>query len=114
MGNLVAADNNTNLVRFLVSLPATTCARLPYGMDLQYLASWTRLTSARDKQALTNTYERVIQTPDSGEPSVEVPLGLYMVRGDNVCTVGLVDEKLDSDINWSEVKGSAIGGTKHI
>ncbi|ROT39725.1 Sm-like ribonucleo protein [Sodiomyces alkalinus F11] len=77
VGNLVAADNSTNL-------------------------------------ALTNTYERVIQTPDSGEPSVEVPLGLYMVRGDNVCTVGLVDEKLDSDINWSEVKGSAIGGIKHI
>lgn len=67
-----------------------------------------------DEQALSNTHERVIQTPDSGEPSVEVPLGLYLVRGDNVCTVGLVDEKLDGEINWSEVKGAAIGGIKHI
>lgn len=56
----------------------------------------------------------MIQTPESGEPSVEVPLGLYLVRGDNVCTIGLVDEQLDESINWTEVKGSAIGGTKHV
>ncbi|GKT55316.1 LSM domain-containing protein [Colletotrichum tofieldiae] len=52
--------------------------------------------------------------PESGEPSVQVPLGLYLVRGDNVCTIGLVDEALDDSINWTEVKGSAIGGTKHV
>lgn len=43
-----------------------------------------------------------------------VPLGLYLVRGDNVCTVGLVDEQLDESIDWTAVRGSAIGGTKHI
>ncbi|KAG7145480.1 U6 snRNA-associated Sm-like protein LSm8 like [Verticillium longisporum] len=64
--------------------------------------------------ALSDAHERVIQTPDSDEPSVEVPLGLYMVRGDNVCTIGLVDEQLDSSINWTEAKGSAIGGIKHV
>ncbi|KAH6689144.1 hypothetical protein F5X68DRAFT_77720 [Plectosphaerella plurivora] len=64
--------------------------------------------------ALSNAHERVIQTPDSEDPSVEVPLGLYLVRGDNVCTIGLVDEKLDSDIDWSQVKGNAIGGIKHV
>ncbi|PNH54697.1 hypothetical protein VD0002_g9965 [Verticillium dahliae] len=37
-----------------------------------------------------------------------------MVRGDNVCTIGLVDEQLDGSINWTEVKGSAIGGIKHV
>ena len=60
------------------------------------------------------TVERVIRTPDDNEPSVEVPLGLYLVRGDNVCTVGLVDEALDNSINWSKVKGAAIGGIKHL
>ncbi|PNH36998.1 hypothetical protein VD0004_g9773, partial [Verticillium dahliae] len=64
--------------------------------------------------ALSDAHERVIQTPDADEPSVEVPLGLYMVRGDNVCTIGLVDEQLDGSINWTEVKGSAIGGIKHV
>ncbi|KAK1729241.1 hypothetical protein CaCOL14_002529 [Colletotrichum acutatum] len=63
---------------------------------------------------LSSAQERVIQTPESSEPSVEVPLGLYLVRGDNVCTIGLVDEALDESIDWTQVKGSAIGGTKHV
>ncbi|XXG98619.1 hypothetical protein Hte_004944 [Hypoxylon texense] len=63
---------------------------------------------------LGQTVERVIRTPDDTEPSTEVPLGLYLVRGDNVCLVGLVDEPLDESINWQEVKGSAIGGIKHV
>ncbi|KAK4132601.1 Sm-like ribonucleoprotein [Trichocladium antarcticum] len=62
---------------------------------------------------LRNTVERVIRNPDEGEPSAEVPLGLYIVRGENVCLVGLVDEPLDASINWTEVKGEAIGTTKH-
>jgi U6 snRNA-associated Sm-like protein LSm8 len=56
----------------------------------------------------------VINTPDNPEPSVEVPIGLYIVRGDNVCTVGLVDEQMDASIDWTKVKGEAIGGIKHI
>ncbi|KAI1094252.1 Sm-like ribonucleoprotein [Rostrohypoxylon terebratum] len=63
---------------------------------------------------LGQTVERVIRTSDDTEPSTEVPLGLYLVRGDNVCVVGLVDEALDESINWEAVKGSAIGGIKHI
>ncbi|KAI0485173.1 like-Sm domain-containing protein [Xylariaceae sp. FL0804] len=63
---------------------------------------------------LSQAMERVIRTPDDHEPSTEVPLGLYLVRGDNVCVVGLVDEALDESIDWEQVKGSAIGGTKHI
>jgi U6 snRNA-associated Sm-like protein LSm8 len=63
---------------------------------------------------LSSATERIIREPDDQEPSAEIPLGLYLVRGDNVCTIGLVDEKLDESINWSEVKGSVIGGTKHV
>ncbi|KAG6011432.1 hypothetical protein E4U54_008096 [Claviceps lovelessii] len=65
-------------------------------------------------QVLKETEERVIHEPDDHEPSEIHPLGLYLVRGDNVCSVGLVDEKLDESINWAEVKGSEIGGIKHI
>lgn len=64
-------------------------------------------------QVLNNAIERIIRTPDDPEPSAQVPLGLYLVRGDNVCSIGLVDEALDDSINWTEVKGSAIGGIKH-
>ncbi|CAH0016146.1 unnamed protein product [Clonostachys rhizophaga] len=62
---------------------------------------------------LSNATERIIREPDDDEPSTEIPLGLYLVRGDNVCSVGLVDEKLDDSINWTQVKGSVIGGIKH-
>ncbi|KAH7023070.1 hypothetical protein BGZ61DRAFT_525453 [Ilyonectria robusta] len=63
---------------------------------------------------LNSATERIIRTTDDPEPSAQVPLGLYLVRGDNVCSIGLVDEALDDSINWSEVKGSAIGGIKHV
>ncbi|CAK7267175.1 U4/U6-U5 snRNP complex subunit LSM8 [Sporothrix epigloea] len=63
---------------------------------------------------LVGTVERVINTPDDDEPSAEVPLGLYLVRGDNVCSIGLVDEQLDASIDWTKVRGQVIGTTKHI
>lgn len=62
---------------------------------------------------LSQTIERIIRTPDDAEPSSEVAHGLYLIRGDNVAVVGLVDEQLDEDINWTDVKGSIIGGVKH-
>lgn len=64
-------------------------------------------------QVLQNAIERVIREVDDQEPSVEVPLGLYIVRGDNVCIVGVVDEELDNSIDWTAVKGAPIGGIKH-
>ncbi|KAL6867877.1 hypothetical protein J3F83DRAFT_738368 [Trichoderma novae-zelandiae] len=63
---------------------------------------------------LKGAVERIIRTPDDPEPSAEVPLGLYLVRGDNVCSVGLVDPALDKSIDWTLVKGTVIGGIKHI
>ncbi|KAL1878739.1 hypothetical protein Daus18300_002015 [Diaporthe australafricana] len=62
---------------------------------------------------LQNAVERVIRPVEDPEPSVEVPLGLYIVRGDNVCLVGVVDEDLDNSIDWTAVKGAPIGGIKH-
>lgn len=62
---------------------------------------------------LTQAEERIIREPDDPQLSQQVSLGLYLIRGDNVCTVGLVDSTLDHNIDWSKVKGAAIGGTKH-
>ncbi|KAJ0121521.1 lsm domain-containing protein [Diaporthe amygdali] len=62
---------------------------------------------------LQNAIERVIRPVEDPEPSVEVPLGLYIVRGDNVCLVGVVDEDIDNSIDWTAVKGAPIGGIKH-
>lgn len=65
------------------------------------------------KKVLGQTTERIIRPHDDEEPSSEVQHGLYIVRGDNVTVVGLVDEELDESINWNEVRGAVIGGVKH-
>ncbi|KAK3945337.1 U6 snRNA-associated Sm-like protein LSm8 [Diplogelasinospora grovesii] len=95
VGVLASHDQTTNLVRS--SSPFHFPQQLP----------------PRPPSVLKNTVERVIRTPDDSEPSAEVPLGLYIVRGENVCLVGLVDEPLDASINWTAVKGDPIGTTKH-
>ncbi|CAK4032373.1 Sm-like ribonucleo [Lecanosticta acicola] len=64
--------------------------------------------------ALENCVERVIRSPEEEEASEEEPRGLFMVRGDNVVVCGLVDEELDGSIDWTKVRGSEIGTTKHV
>ncbi|KAK5108611.1 hypothetical protein LTR62_008187 [Meristemomyces frigidus] len=63
---------------------------------------------------LKDTIERIIRPADDGEPSMEQPHGLYLVRGDNVVVCGLVNEELDDSIDWTKVRGEVIGSTKHV
>ncbi|PVI03189.1 Sm-like ribonucleo protein [Periconia macrospinosa] len=63
---------------------------------------------------LANAVERIIRPRDEDVPSEEVPLGLYVVRGDSVAVCGRVNEEIDSKINWAEVRGEVLGGTKHV
>jgi len=62
---------------------------------------------------LSQTVERIIRPPEDDEESTEVLHGLYLIRGDNVAVVGLVDEELDERIDWGQVRGAVIGGVKH-
>lgn len=63
---------------------------------------------------LQDAIERIIRPRDEDVPSEEVPLGLYIVRGDSVAIVGKVDEETDGQIDWSRVHGEAFGSTKHV
>lgn len=63
---------------------------------------------------LENAIERVIRPRDDGVPSEEVPLGLYIVRGDSVAICGKVDEEIDGQIDWEKVHGEPLGTTKHV
>lgn len=63
---------------------------------------------------LADTMERIIRPADEGVPSEEVPLGLYIIRGDSVAVCGRVDEEVDGKIDWSKVHGEALGGMKHV
>lgn len=59
---------------------------------------------------LEDSVERVFSTTAGVE---KVPLGLYIVRGDNVSAIGEVDESLDSAINWDNVKAQPLKPTVH-
>ncbi|KAI0978533.1 hypothetical protein GJ496_008532 [Pomphorhynchus laevis] len=58
---------------------------------------------------LINSVERVF----NGTEGVDhVQLGLYVVRGDNVALIGLIDEVLDESIKWADIKCSALNPTR--
>jgi U6 snRNA-associated Sm-like protein LSm8 len=63
---------------------------------------------------LQDTIERIIRPASDEELSAEQPHGLYLVRGDNVVVCGLVDEEIEKSIDWTKVRGEAIGSTKHV
>jgi U6 snRNA-associated Sm-like protein LSm8 len=57
----------------------------------------------------TLVLESCIERIFSLEGGVEsVPLGVYIIRGDSVATVGLVDEAADAAINWNTITGTPI------
>uniref|UniRef100_A0A914XWR4 U6 snRNA-associated Sm-like protein LSm8 n=1 Tax=Panagrolaimus superbus TaxID=310955 RepID=A0A914XWR4_9BILA len=49
---------------------------------------------------ITEARERVFSTQHGVK---DVPLGMYVIRGDNVAAVGEVDEELDQRIDFEEV-----------
>lgn len=63
---------------------------------------------------LGDTIERIIRPADDPEASSETSHGLYLVRGDNITLLGLVEEELDASIDWTKVRGEVIGSTKHV
>uniref|UniRef100_A0A060T9G9 LSM2-LSM8 complex subunit LSM8 n=1 Tax=Blastobotrys adeninivorans TaxID=409370 RepID=A0A060T9G9_BLAAD len=56
---------------------------------------------------LEKAEERII-TPD--EPTETIELGLYLLRGQSVAVVGLVDEEVEKDIDWSKVRCRGLKG----
>ncbi|KAI8995992.1 N-alpha-acetyltransferase 38, NatC auxiliary subunit-like protein [Gaertneriomyces semiglobifer] len=43
----------------------------------------------------------------------EVPLGLYIIRGDNVAVLGQVDLEADEAIDWANVKSQSLNHIRH-
>ncbi|KAK3362142.1 hypothetical protein B0T24DRAFT_599025 [Lasiosphaeria ovina] len=120
VGSLSSYDNTTNLVSCVQCLQSSAVLEGQTSASVVEIANplspWLfgrMLTSYAKPQVLSNTVERGIRSADEGVPSAETPVGVYLVRGENVCLVGLVDEELDMSINWTEVKGAPIRTTKN-
>ncbi|BGP31891.1 U4/U6-U5 snRNP complex subunit LSM8 [Rhodotorula toruloides] len=59
---------------------------------------------------LSGSTERVFSADEGVE---EVPLGVYIVRGDNITLIGEVDEDIDKQIDLSTVRAEPIAEVQH-
>lgn len=59
---------------------------------------------------LASSVERIFSVDEGVE---EIPLGLYIVRGDSICLVGLVDKDKDKAIDLANIRAEPIAETRH-
>ncbi|EHS63902.1 uncharacterized protein PGTG_20884 [Puccinia graminis f. sp. tritici CRL 75-36-700-3] len=59
---------------------------------------------------LSDSVERVYS---SDEPMEEVPLGLYIVRGDHISVIGELDVEADAKIDWSSIRAEPLDEIRH-
>lgn len=59
---------------------------------------------------LSDSIERVYS---SDEPMEEVPLGLYIVRGDHISVIGEFDTEADSKIDWASIRAEPLDEVRH-
>ena len=59
---------------------------------------------------LDDTHERVYSSATGVE---QVVLGLHIVRGDNICVVGEIDEDIDSRLELHNMKADPISPVPH-
>lgn len=79
--------------------------------DGRVLLGTLRGSDAVGSIILASSVERIFSADEGVE---EVPLGLYVLRGDSICLVGPVDEEKDKAVDWSEVKAEPIPETRHV
>jgi len=58
---------------------------------------------------LDDSHERVFSATGGVE---QVPLGLYIIRGDNVALIGEIDEELDRNIDFSRIRADPLQAAK--
>ncbi|XP_059476464.1 U6 snRNA-associated Sm-like protein LSm8 [Neocloeon triangulifer] len=59
---------------------------------------------------LDESHERVYSVNAGVE---EVPLGLHIIRGDNVAIIGEIDDEADSNLDLSTVRAEPLGAVMH-
>lgn len=59
---------------------------------------------------LSQSHERVFSLD---EPVSVVQLGLYVMRGDNVAVVGLIDEDVEGTLDYEVMRANAISAVAH-
>jgi U6 snRNA-associated Sm-like protein LSm8 len=101
-------------VRNALSLTATIEKVSVLTLDGRTMVGMLESCDGSMNLVLSEAVERIIRPREEDVPSEEVPLGLYIIRGDSVAVVGRVEEELDASIDWTQVRGEVLGTTKHV
>ncbi|KAI8451261.1 hypothetical protein BY996DRAFT_4586215, partial [Phakopsora pachyrhizi] len=59
---------------------------------------------------LSDSMERIYSMD---EPMEEVPLGLYIVRGDHIAVIGEFEADLDKKVDWESVRAEPLNEIRH-
>jgi U6 snRNA-associated Sm-like protein LSm8 len=59
---------------------------------------------------LDDTHERIFSTTSGME---QISLGLKIIRGDNVSVIGLVDDVVEQQLDFSKIRGSNLNPVVH-
>eukprot|EP01136_Pigoraptor_vietnamica_P043545 Opistho-1_new@19074 len=59
---------------------------------------------------MEGSHERVFSTTAGVE---RVPLGLYIVRGDNICVIGTIDPEVDESLDFDEIRAAPLASVQH-
>jgi U6 snRNA-associated Sm-like protein LSm8 len=43
----------------------------------------------------------------------EAPLGLYIIRGDNIAVIGEIDDEMDANLDYSQIKAPPLKSIAH-
>ena len=78
--------------------------------DGRVIVGMLRGSDAVGSIILASCVERIF-SPDEGVE--EVPLGLYVLRGDSICLVGLVDAEKDKAVDLATIRAEPIPETRH-
>jgi len=70
------------------------------------LAGWDQKSNI----VLSDCIERRFSMEEGVE---ETPLGLYLVKGDQICTLGEIDQALDEKTPWSEIRAEPLPHIRH-
>ncbi|CAO3587542.1 unnamed protein product [Absidia cylindrospora] len=82
------------------------CTNLDFGWRI--LVGTLRGTDQTSNVILEKCEERVFSSTGT-----EVnPLGLYLIRGDNICTVGLLDTEKEQEMDITQIKAEPLGPLK--
>ena len=59
---------------------------------------------------LDECFERVYSASSGVE---EAPLGLYIIRGDNIAVIGEIDDEMDANLDYSQIKAPPLKSIAH-